>query len=240
MALQSSGAISLSEVQSTHGGSNPISMSEYYLGGGVDTSKTVTGDAAVSSLTVNNFNSTDSQYRSSSSPQGYFRSYYPTINPGSISVPSNAYTNPNGSLFYASGHRDNGATGSWSASFVVNTTGTYGYRLTTYNDGGMSRTFTFTISGSSSGTLLSQSISYSPSNDFSDKVRHVDSTFSAVASETLTCTASWNSYGHCNAAMHIGGYTSPWSNKTVQTTTTINSGVPSSSTIAMSDFYSTE
>lgn len=33
MTLQSSGAISLSQVQSEFGGSNPVSMSEYYRGG---------------------------------------------------------------------------------------------------------------------------------------------------------------------------------------------------------------
>ena len=35
MALQSSGAISLSEIQTEFGGSNPISISEYYGSGGV-------------------------------------------------------------------------------------------------------------------------------------------------------------------------------------------------------------
>ena len=38
MALQSSGAISLSELQTEFGGSNPISLSEYYAGGGLVTS----------------------------------------------------------------------------------------------------------------------------------------------------------------------------------------------------------
>ena len=33
MALQTSGAISLSQVQGEFGGANPISMSEYYRGG---------------------------------------------------------------------------------------------------------------------------------------------------------------------------------------------------------------
>ena len=33
MALQGSGAITLAQVQSEFGGSNPISMSEYYRGG---------------------------------------------------------------------------------------------------------------------------------------------------------------------------------------------------------------
>lgn len=35
MALQSSGAISLSDIQTEFGGSNPISLSEYYRGGGL-------------------------------------------------------------------------------------------------------------------------------------------------------------------------------------------------------------
>ena len=35
MALQTSGAISLSNLQTEFGGSNPISISEYYLGGGL-------------------------------------------------------------------------------------------------------------------------------------------------------------------------------------------------------------
>ena len=35
MALQTSGAISLSEIQTEFGGSNPISISEYYGSGGV-------------------------------------------------------------------------------------------------------------------------------------------------------------------------------------------------------------
>lgn len=42
MTLQTSGAISLSQVQSEFGGSNPISMSEYYRGG-ANVPTTVTG-----------------------------------------------------------------------------------------------------------------------------------------------------------------------------------------------------
>ena len=38
MALQSSGAISLSDIQTEFGGSNPISLSEYYRGGAYTTS----------------------------------------------------------------------------------------------------------------------------------------------------------------------------------------------------------
>jgi len=46
MALQSSGAISLSEIQTEFGGSNPISLSEYYAGGSnVPSGTTGTGGA---------------------------------------------------------------------------------------------------------------------------------------------------------------------------------------------------
>ena len=44
MTLQTSGAISLSQVQAEFGGSNPISMSEYYRGG-ANVPTTVTGSA---------------------------------------------------------------------------------------------------------------------------------------------------------------------------------------------------
>lgn len=44
MALQTSGAISLSQVQSEFGGGNPISMSEYYRGG-ANVPTTVSGAA---------------------------------------------------------------------------------------------------------------------------------------------------------------------------------------------------
>ena len=230
MALQSSGAISLSEVQSTHGGSNPIGMSEYYLNGDyVDSTKTETTAAASSSLTSTTFNS---------SGAGYYYAYSPTINPGSVAPPSYALDyNPNGCLFYVAGHRDNGATGNWAATFTVDTTGVYGVKLTQHNNGGATLTYTYTITGSSSGTLLSESISYYAASGTN---KHTDRTFSAVANETLTCTGSWNSSGHSVCAMYVGGYTSPHNNKTVQITTSINSDVPSSSTISMSDFHGTE
>ena len=41
MTLQASGAISLAQVQTEHGGANPISMSEYYRGVGIDSTRAV-------------------------------------------------------------------------------------------------------------------------------------------------------------------------------------------------------
>ena len=43
MALQSSGAISLSDIQTEFGGGNPISLSEYYRGGAGGSSYTQGG-----------------------------------------------------------------------------------------------------------------------------------------------------------------------------------------------------
>lgn len=46
MALQTSGQITLSQVQSEFGGSNPISLKEYYRNGGLVPSTITTGTAA--------------------------------------------------------------------------------------------------------------------------------------------------------------------------------------------------
>ena len=54
MALQSSGAISLSDIQTEFGGSNPISLSEYYRGGAYVTSNN--GNVPTSGvITLSNF-----------------------------------------------------------------------------------------------------------------------------------------------------------------------------------------
>lgn len=55
MTLQTSGAISLSQVQSEYGGSNPISMSEYYRNGS-NVPSTVTGSAGAWSSYQGNIN----------------------------------------------------------------------------------------------------------------------------------------------------------------------------------------
>ena len=53
MTLQTSGAISLSQVQSEFGGSNPISMSEYYRGGAYVPTTISTGAGSYSSYQGN-------------------------------------------------------------------------------------------------------------------------------------------------------------------------------------------
>lgn len=53
MTLQTSGAISLSQIQSEFGGSNPISMSEYYRNGSYVPSSITTGAGSWSGYTGN-------------------------------------------------------------------------------------------------------------------------------------------------------------------------------------------
>ena len=54
MALQSSGAISLNDIQTEFGGTNPISMSEYYRGGSFVTDNN-TGVPTSGTISINNF-----------------------------------------------------------------------------------------------------------------------------------------------------------------------------------------
>ena len=57
MALQTSGAISLSDIQTEFGGANPIGLNEYYAGGSyVPTGTTGTNGAVPSSGTISLWN----------------------------------------------------------------------------------------------------------------------------------------------------------------------------------------
>lgn len=56
MTLQSSGAISLGNIQTEFGGSNPISISEYYRGGAfVDTGSGTVGIPASGQISFSQF-----------------------------------------------------------------------------------------------------------------------------------------------------------------------------------------
>jgi hypothetical protein len=98
MALQSSGAISLSQIQSEFGGSNPISLSEYYSGGS-QVGSWVTGVPSSGAISLGDFYGT-SQYIDPTAGTTYF----------SIS----------GSLVLTT---SNGATGSGNAGSATDTDG---------------------------------------------------------------------------------------------------------------------
>lgn len=74
MALPSSGAISLSQLQTEFGGANPISMSEYYRGGSYTTSNN-TNVPTSGAISLNNFYSAKKQFIFSPTISGYITNY---------------------------------------------------------------------------------------------------------------------------------------------------------------------
>lgn len=115
MALQTSGAITLSDIQTEFGGSNPISLSEYYAGGlyvpsgtsGTNGAVPTSGEIAVSDfygtqagITITVTEGADSILNSSASANTfiygwYHRNYLPRNN--NSAFVSNAYTATTGS-----------------------------------------------------------------------------------------------------------------------------------------------
>jgi hypothetical protein len=94
MPLQTSGAISLSQVQSEFGGANPVSMSEYYRGGSY---VPTTGSGSYSSYQAN-----------LQSPQYYFTNHgivvwngsqVANVSAGATSATAGGYTYQRGSLY---------------------------------------------------------------------------------------------------------------------------------------------
>ena len=63
MALQSSGAISLSQLQGEYGGSNPISMSEYYRNGGLVPNTISSSTTGPGAYTAYQYNATTYHWR---------------------------------------------------------------------------------------------------------------------------------------------------------------------------------
>jgi hypothetical protein len=147
MALQGSGAISLSQIASEFGGSAPHSLSEYYRGGS-NVPSSVTRDADASSLSISSLTHIN---------RGSTYTTTPRINS------TNLYT-----------HRlwaDNGSTGVSDCTFYVNQTGTYNYRFYLYDTSNRGGTFkiyvngvlqyTWTTSSSSGGVSYTSSVTAS-------------------------------------------------------------------------------
>lgn len=171
MALQSSGAISFSDIQTEFGGSNPISYSEYYKGGTyVPTTVSVT---ATASNLVKTESGGDPTYN------GVFWRYYeagygklPTINDGSTY------------LYYASFWTDTSWTSGTSTSdvtFEVDSTLNYIASVGGYNTGA-TRNLTVYVNGSSVGSSSFGSVN-----------------FSASAGDTIRLKSTMNTIGNYNA-----------------------------------------
>ena len=239
MALQSSGAISMSEIRSEIGTSGAISMSDLYRvnsSSEFPTTKELTN--AISSVSDSGYGNSGYSQRynvgnlnTASFVSGYTFQYGYLFNnqAASSSIQSNAtYINNQGSvstqydsimtMFGTSG-------GGQSKSLVHNITfaraGTYyvwGYDLDNFG--------TITVSGANSGNISATSLS----NSYVLKA-----TIGVSASQTVAITIA-NAGEKIVFGFNISTSSSTQTDKTI----TVNSGVPSSGTISFSDLYGAE
>lgn len=156
MTLQSSGAISLSQVQTEFGGSNPVSMSEYYAGGtyvpsgtsGVNGSVPTSGTIAMSkfygtssvlvsfgdyALVINASGSGDVQYQFGS--DGKHRDVSNSVVIGDWVVPNGNASNYEVKATVVFGTILGAATGSWLACTSSRTWYIEGLSSGTYTGG---------------------------------------------------------------------------------------------------------
>ena len=128
MTLQSSGAISFTNLQSEFGGSHPIKLSEYYKGGGAVPS-TVSETVTAASMSGSVYDGRGGGY-----------STYPAIN-------------SSGRLYYSSTWADNGYTGTGDISWTVNKTGLYHFTGSYYiQNATRTATHTWYVNGSQVAT----------------------------------------------------------------------------------------
>ena len=239
MALQSSGAISMSDIRSEIGTSGAISMSDLYRvnsSSEFPTTKELTN--AISSVSDSGYGNSGYSQRynvgnlnTSSFVSGYPFQYGYLFNnqAASSSIQSNAtYINNQGSvstqydsimtMFGTSG-------GGQSKSLVHNITfaraGTYyvwGYDLDNFG--------TITVSGANSGNISATSLS----NSYVLKA-----TIGVSASQTVAITVA-----NAGEKIVFGFNISTSSSTSLDKTISVNSGVPSSGAISFSDLYGAE
>ena len=126
MALQGSGTITLAQVQSEFGGSNPISMSEYYRGGSY-VPTTVTGSYSSYQFSISAYHWLT--YGNTVTIEWNNSVVYTTTsgNPSTTSLTTGGYDYNRGTLQYTSGGGKGGTPYYWynvrrrSASETVNT-----------------------------------------------------------------------------------------------------------------------
>ena len=239
MALQSSGAISMSEIRSEIGTSGAISMSDLYRvnsSSEFPTTKELTN--AISSVSDSGYGNSGYSQRynvgnlnTASFVSGYTFQYGYLFNnqAASSSIQSNATYIMNGasvsSTFDTIMTMFGTSASGQSKSFVHNITfaraGTYyvwGYDLDNFG--------TITVSGANSGNISATSLS----NSYVLKA-----TIGVSASQTVAITVA-NAGEKIVFGFNISTSSSTQTDKTI----TVNSGVPSSGAISFSDLYGAE
>lgn len=99
MTLPTSGPLSLSDIQGEFGGSNPISLNEYYAGGGLVPAGTTGTNGAVPSsgtISISNFYGTSNQYVAFDDTSAYDFVFSPMSALASYQISATGYVNATG------------------------------------------------------------------------------------------------------------------------------------------------
>ena len=211
MALQSSGAISFSDIQTEFGGSNPIAINEYYKNGAY-VPNTVETNATVSSMSYTESESALSNWG------GNYSNFWRYYENGSGHLPR---VNQTGSYLFGYYHWTDQAWTHYEDNWVDSTmtidkAGDYYITMVGYNTGA-TRSSEVYLNGSQIGTVsLNGQLN-----------------FTAAAGNTLRIVSHMNTIGNYNG---LGMYLYGGAGGTT-IDETVNTNVPTSGVIQLDDFY---